>query len=167
MPKVILAGILDNSLANGKGIRKAFFAQGCKHHCEDCFNPHTWSFKGGVEFDCDQLIKETINQTYLAGITFTGGDPFEQAEAFAYIANGLNKKYNVWVYTGYTYDEILEIGKTKPCFIDLLKSIDVLIDGKFIKKLADSNLKYKGSSNQRIIDIKKTLKSNTIILFDI
>ena len=165
--KVNLAGILPNSLVNGKGLRKVLFAQGCKHHCFQCFNEHTWPFEGGTQFDCDDIINETKKETYLEGITFSGGDPFYQAASFAYIAKNLKDMFSIWCYTGFTYEQILEMSKTQPEYMDLLQNIEVLIDGKFEIENYDQSLAYRGSSNQRLVDVKKSLKENKCVLFDL
>lgn len=152
--KIRLAGIIENSINNGEGIRKVIFAQGCKHHCKGCFNPSTHDFNGGYECDTDKII-ERINSDYMIdGVTFSGGDPFEQAEAFAEIAKNINPELNIWCYTGYTLQEIIDKANEKPEWVDLLTHIDVLVDGKFEEDKKDRNLKFKGSSNQNIIQLR-------------
>ena len=165
--KIRLAGILPNSNSNGPGLRKVFFSQGCSKHCDGCFNQHTWSFEGGKMCDCDKLIKETIDETYLAGVTFSGGDPFEQPEPFAYIAKKFKKhKINIWSYTGYTLEEILALAKKNKFINELLHNIDVLVDGRFDKNLTNKKVIFRGSSNQKIIDVQKSLKMKKIILWE-
>lgn len=152
--KIRLAGIIENSINNGEGIRKVIFAQGCRHHCKGCFNPSTHDFNGGYECDTDKII-ERINSDYMIdGVTFSGGDPFEQAEAFAEIAKNINPELNIWCYTGYTLQEIIDKANEKPEWVDLLTHIDVLVDGKFEEDKKDRNLKFKGSSNQNIIQLR-------------
>lgn len=164
--KIRLAGILPNSNSNGPGLRKVFFSQGCSKHCDGCFNQHTWSFEGGKWCDCDELIKETLEETYLAGITFSGGDPFEQAQPFAYLAQNFRKHHiNVWSYSGYTYQEILNLAKKDENVKTLLENIDVLVDGRFDKHLTKEKILYRGSSNQKIIDVQKSLKSKKVVLW--
>ena len=165
--KIRLAGIIENSINNGEGIRKVIFAQGCKHHCKGCFNPSTHDFNGGYECDTDKIIERINNDYMIDGVTFSGGDPFEQAEAFAEIAKNINPELNIWCYTGYTLQEIIDKANEKPEWVDLLTHIDVLVDGKFeeddkkkeekskIKEdKKDRNLKFKGSSNQNIIQLR-------------
>ncbi|MGL4850850.1 MAG: anaerobic ribonucleoside-triphosphate reductase activating protein [Clostridium sp.] len=165
--KVRLAGIAYESLVNGPGMRRVFFSQGCKHKCDGCFNPDTHSFHDGEELDMDDLIKDVLENPLLKGVTFSGGDPFERAEEFSYMAKAFKKgNLNVWAFTGYTIEEILEISKERNGFKEFLESIDVLIDGKFVKELSKEGLKFRGSSNQRIIDVKETLNSKKIILID-
>lgn len=151
--KVRLAGIVETSINNGDGIRKVIFAQGCRHHCKGCFNPDTHDFNGGYECDTDKIIKRINDDYMIDGVTFSGGDPFEQAEAFAHIAKNINKDLTIWCYTGYTLQEILD-NINKPGWKDLITNIDVLVDGKFEEDKKDRNLKYKGSSNQNIIQLR-------------
>lgn len=155
--KIRLAGIIENSLNNGEGIRKVIFAQGCKHGCEGCFNPHTHSFNGGELFEIEEIAKKCNDDYFIDGVTFSGGDPFEQSKEFAELAKLIDT--NIWCYTGYTYEELLNM-EDKLC---LLYEIDVLIDGKFDKNKMDNNCKYRGSNNQRIINVKESLKNNKII----
>lgn len=161
-----LAGIEPNSLVNGQGLRMVLFAQGCKHNCDGCFNTHTHSFNGGRLMDMNKIIKDIINNPLLDGVTFSGGDPFEQADKFVYIAQEVKKHYkNVWCYTGYTFEELLMNAHNNIGWTNLLQNIDILVDGKFVKELTDENLKFKGSSNQRIIDVQRSLKEHNVILW--
>lgn len=159
-----LSGIAYESLVNGPGMRRVFFAQGCTHNCNGCFNPETHDFNGGEERDIDELIKDTICNSILRGVTFSGGDPWEQADKFAYMAIAFKEKaLSIWSYTGYTYEYILENKDKKLGWNDLLNSIDVLVDGRFEEEKMQDGLKFRGSSNQRIIDIKESMKLNEII----
>lgn len=159
-----LSGIAYESLVNGPGMRRVFFAQGCTHNCNGCFNPETHDFNGGEERDIDELIKDTICNPILRGVTFSGGDPWEQADKFAYMAIAFKEKaLSIWSYTGYTYEYILENKDKKLGWNDLLNNIDVLVDGRFEEEKMQDGLKFRGSSNQRIIDIKESMKLNEII----
>ena len=152
--EIRLAGVIESSINNGDGIRKVIFAQGCKHNCKGCFNPETHDFNGGYLCDTDKIIKR-INEDYMIdGVTFSGGDPFEQAPAFAEIANHLNKNLTIWCYTGYTYEYILEHMNEHEGWKELIDNVDVLVDGEFEEDKKDRNLKHRGSSNQRIIKLK-------------
>lgn len=166
MEKTIrLSGIAYESLVNGPGIRRVFFAQGCKHNCKGCFNPDTHDFCGGEERDIELLIKETLDNPILSGVTFSGGDPWEQADKFAYMAKAFRKKgLNIWSYTGYTYEYILENKDAKLGWNELLNNIDVLVDGKFEEDKQQDGLKFRGSTNQRIIDISESLKKGIIVI---
>lgn len=162
-----LAGIAYESLVNGPGLRRVFFSQGCKHDCNGCFNPETHDFNGGEDKNMDQLIKEVLDNPMLKGVTFSGGDPFERAEEFAYMAKAFKKaNLSVWSYTGYTYEYIIDNLDKRGGWRDLLNNIDVLVDGRFEMDKQEDGLRYRGSSNQRLIDVEKSLQSNTIVLYD-
>ncbi|ASW42041.1 anaerobic ribonucleoside-triphosphate reductase activating protein [Clostridium isatidis] len=165
MKKTIrLSGIAYESLVNGPGIRRVFFSQGCKHNCKGCFNPDTHDFNAGEEKDMEELIKDTLSNPIIKGVTFSGGDPFERAVEFSYMAKSFKEKnLNIWCYTGYTFEEILENIDKRKGFKELLNSIDVLVDGRFIEEEKANNIKYRGSKNQRIIDVQKSLKENRIV----
>lgn len=152
--KIRLAGIIDSSISNGEGLRKVIFVQGCKHNCKGCHNPETHNIFGGTECDTKDIIEEIKSDFMIDGITLSGGDPFEQAEACAEIAKNIN---NVWCYTGYTIEYILD-HLDNPGWKDLLYNIDILVDGPFKLDLKSTECKYRGSTNQRIIDVKKYLK---------
>ena len=161
-----LAGIAENSLVNGKGLRKVFFSQGCSHHCEGCFNQHTWEFAGGRMFDMDELVQKVKDEPFLDGVTFSGGDPFQQADKFAYLAKKLHEaNINIWAYTGYTFEELMKLAQINPHIKQMINNVDVIVDGRFMKDKMSENLKYCGSSNQRVIDVKSSLNENKIILF--
>lgn len=169
MAKMIrLAGIAYESLVNGPGIRRVFFSQGCKHDCKGCFNQDTHDFCGGEERDMDELIADVLSNPFLKGVTFSGGDPFERAEEFAYMAEAF-KKHNlsVWSYTGYTYEYIIENIDKRPGWRKLMENINVLVDGRFEEDKKVEGLKFRGSSNQRIIDVKKSLEEGRINLFQV
>ncbi len=153
-----LAGIIENSLSNGPGMRKVLFAQGCEHNCKGCFNPETHSCDGGQLLDVDFVIDRIKSDYMIDGVTFSGGDPVLQADKFAYIAKNINKELSVWCYTGYTIEQLLEMMKEDKNIEELLNNIDVLVDGRFIEELMDGGCMFRGSSNQRIVDVKKTLE---------
>ncbi|MCH3965345.1 MAG: anaerobic ribonucleoside-triphosphate reductase activating protein [Clostridium sp.] len=164
---VRLAGIAYESLANGPGLRRVFFAQGCAHNCKGCFNPSTHDFKSGQLKNIDDLVHDVSENPLIKGVTFSGGDPFYQAEAFGYMAEKIKKlKLNIWCYTGYKFEYILDNMKRESGSINLLKNIDVLVDGKFEKDKMDTSLRFRGSSNQRIIDVQASFKSKNIILME-
>ena len=155
-----LSGMAYESLANGPGIRRVLYSQGCKHNCNNCFNMDTHSFLGGELKDMDEIIASITSNPMLNGVTFSGGDPFEQADKFAYIAKEIKKSnLNIWSYTGYTFEYILEHKSESNGWGELLKYIDVLVDSKFVEAKKDPRIKFRGSSNQRIIDVQDTLKS--------
>lgn len=164
MEKVLLSGILEQSLGNGKGLRKVIFSQICYHNCKGCFNPHTHSKEDGTWFSIQDIIEKINNDPIIEGVTFSGGDPFEQAEAFAVIAKSIRKDLNIWCYTGYTLEYILEHQEERLGWKELIESIDVLVDGKFEEDHYDPNLRYRGSSNQRLLDVKKSIEQNQAVL---
>ena len=132
--KIRLAGIAYESLVNGPGMRRVYFSQGCRHNCEGCFNPDTHDFNGGEELDMDELIEDALDNPLLKGITFSGGDPLERAEEFAYMAKAFKKAgLNIWCYTGYTFEDVLEKMKKDNNIKYLIENIDVLVDGRFEK----------------------------------
>ena len=167
MNKIRLAGIAYESLVNGPGMRRVIFSQGCKHNCLGCFNEDTHDFLGGEERDIELLIDDLKNNPMINGVTFSGGDPFEQADKFAYMAKRIKELgLNIWCYTGYTFEYILENLNKRDGWEELLNNIDVLVDGKFeISKKIDG-LKFKGSTNQRIIDVNQSLKNKKIKLIE-
>jgi len=162
--KIRLSGIAYESLVNGPGIRRVFFSQGCKHNCKGCFNKDTHDFNGGEEKDMDELIKDTLNTPFIKGVTFSGGEPFERPIEFSYMAKEFKKAgLNIWSYTGYRFEDIVK----NEDGVELLKNIDVLVDGKFEEEKKEDTLKFRGSSNQRIIDVNKSFKENSIKLISL
>lgn len=166
--KIRLAAYLQpDSIVDGEGIRTVIWTQGCPHNCLGCHNPETHDFEGGALVDIDEVYKIIDSLEGQDGITFSGGDPFVQPEACALIAKyAIKKGYNIWCYTGYTYEQLLAMAKTKPEIMDFLKQIDILVDGKFVLALKSYDIKFAGSTNQRIIDVKKSLKENKIVTLD-
>lgn len=160
-----LSGIIDESIVDGPGIRMTIFFQGCTHNCYKCHNPETHSFTGGKEYDLEYVDKKLADSPYLDGVTFSGGDPLDNPESALEIAELVKEKYNLnlWIYTGYTFEEILEKSKNNKIYLDIFSLTDVLVDGPFVNNLRDLSLLYRGSTNQRIIDVKQSLKNNSIV----
>ncbi|MDD2377370.1 MAG: anaerobic ribonucleoside-triphosphate reductase activating protein [Bacilli bacterium] len=160
--KIRLAGPLQSdSIVDGEGIRTVIWTQGCIHNCLGCHNPRTHSFTAGTLRDIEEVKEEIKKLSAQDGITLSGGDPMCQVEACLEIAKFCKSiDLNVWCYTGYTFEQLLEKSKTNPNVIELLKNIDVLVDGKFVLAEKSLNLKFKGSRNQRVLDVKKSLKYN-------
>ena len=146
-----IAGVVNDSIVDGPGLRFAVFTQGCSHHCPGCHNPQSWDFRGGREMSVQELL-DIIKEDEFANVTFSGGDPFYQVEAFTELARRIKEETNktIWCYTGYTHEQILADERLKI----LLPYLDVLVDGPFIEKLRDTNLPFRGSSNQRIIRLR-------------
>lgn len=161
--KIRLAGIEYDSLVNGEGTRTTIFAQGCRHHCPGCFNPETHDFNGGELFEVKEVFEKIKDDPFLDGVSFSGGDPLEQPEAFAELAEMIkqdNPDRNIWCWTGYKLEYLLKNKMHEPGMKKLLDSIDVLVDGRFEQGLFSELLKYRGSSNQRIIDMNRTRELN-------
>ena len=161
----LAAALQSDSIVDGPGIRTVIWTQGCPHHCRGCHNPSTHSFEDGELIPIEDICKEIDNLQNQDGITFSGGDPMCQAKACYHIAKYAKEKgLDIWCYTGYTFEELLE--KKDKDINNFLSVIDVLIDGKFILKEKSLNLRFKGSKNQRTIDVKKSLEENKICLLE-
>lgn len=157
-----IAGITKESIVDGPGIRLVVFAQGCKHGCIGCHNPDTHSLKGGQLIEIEEIVKLAQKNPLLDGVTFSGGEPFLQAKEFTELGKELKKLgLNLIIYTGYTYEEIIE--SKNGDWYELLKVADILVDGKFEIDKKSLELKFKGSSNQRMIDVKNSINEEKII----
>ena len=166
--------IKNTDIANGEGVRVTLFVSGCTHHCKNCFNKETWDFCYGKPFTKeveDELIK-MLEPDYIKGLTLLGGEPMEpqnQASLLPFlkrVRETYGNKKNIWCYTGYVLDRDLLKESRAKCehTEELLKNIDVLVDGPFIESLKNLSLKFRGSSNQRVINLPETLKTNDIVL---
>lgn len=152
-----LAGVVRESIVDGPGLRFTVFCQGCPHGCEGCHNPATHDFEGGYDCEISKIIAAVDENPLLDGVTFSGGEPMCQPEAFTVLAEELKKRnLNIMVYTGYTYEELLELAETRPAVGKLLELTDYLVDGRFILAQRDLTLPFRGSTNQRILDMKQT-----------
>ena len=151
-------------IADGPGVRVSVFLQGCAFHCKNCFNPETWDFKGGEEFT-DDTIEEILNlcdKSHIAGLSILGGEPMhpKNIEGTIKLAKAFKERFpekNLWSWSGFLFDEI--------CNKEIFNYLDVLVDGQFKDELRDPRLKWRGSSNQRVIDVKKSLKKGEVVLF--
>lgn len=163
----LAADLQTDSIVDGDGIRTVIWTQGCPHNCFGCHNLSTHSFKDGALVDVDMIKEEIDGLIYQDGITFSGGDPMCQPDACLEIAKyARSKGLNIWCYTGYTYEQLLELGKKKKSIIDFLSNIDVLVDGKFMLEFKSADCNYRGSTNQRLIDVKKSLASSSVCLWN-
>ena len=159
-----IAGFVEESIVDGPGFRIVIFFQGCAHHCYGCHNPETWDFEGGKEVSFDLIKKIIDDNPYADGITLSGGDPLYQIDASTEIAEyAKSKGLDVILYTGFLFEEVLEMTKANQRLKDLLNNVDTLIDGPFILEQRHLSLKFRGSSNQRIIEVKKSLMQNKIV----
>lgn len=150
-------GTVANSTVDGKGIRYSLFVQGCNHHCKGCHNKESWDYNGGIERDTDDLINEINSTKLIKGVTFSGGEPFDKANSLLKIIKGVRKahpNYNYWAYTGYLIEELYKGNEEQNL---LLREIDVLVDGEFEIDKRRLDIAFRGSTNQRVIDVKKTL----------
>ena len=156
-----LSGLISDSIVDGPGIRTTVFSQGCPHHCPGCHNPETWEFGCGTDMEEERLVEIVRGNPLCRGVTFSGGEPFAQAEGFAKLARLLKEKgYEVASYTGYTFEELLE-GSAEQRL--LLESIDILIDGPFLLAEKSLEVPFRGSKNQRILDVPKSLAAGMAV----
>ena len=168
--------IKNCDIANGSGVRVSLFVSGCTNRCKNCFQPQTWDFGYGEEFtrETEDKIIALLGKEYIAGLTVLGGEPFEPQNQRALlpfikrVKEALPEK-NIWAYSGFTVEELMRDGSHPHCEVteELLGLTDVLVDGRFVEDLKDISLKFRGSKNQRIIDVKKTLETGSAVLYDI
>ncbi|MBQ8646806.1 MAG: anaerobic ribonucleoside-triphosphate reductase activating protein [Oscillospiraceae bacterium] len=157
-----LAGFAGDSIVDGPGIRFTTFCQGCPHHCPGCHNPETWPFEGGFEVTAEELLAHVKRNPLVRGVTFSGGEPFAQAAAHAETARLLKAAgYEVASYTGYTFEQLLAEGD--PDRMALLESLDILVDGPFIQDQCSLTLRFRGSANQRILNVPKSLAAREAV----
>lgn len=161
-----IAGVVGDSIVDGPGLRLAVFVQGCPHNCEGCHNPETHDFSGGIEFDTDDFIArvrdELIHNPIVSGVTFSGGEPMCQPEALCRVAKAVRELgKDIVIYTGYTYEELLE--RKEPEVRELLSMTRLLVDGPFILAQRNLEAKFRGSTNQRLIDPAASLEKGEIV----
>ena len=155
--KIRVAGFEPESIVDGTGVRFVIFTQGCPHHCQGCHNPQSHDFNGGTEYDTSDIIKMIAKNPLIQGITLSGGEPFCQQGACLELAREAHRMdLNVWCYTGYRYEEL--VGEP------LLGEIDILVDGEFIESQKSLSLNFRGSTNQRVIDVPLSLKENEVVI---
>ena len=156
-----LAGIVNDSIVDGPGIRMTIFAQGCPHHCQGCHNPETWDFGCGTPMSVERIADIVATNPLCRGVTFSGGEPFAQAEGFSRLAQLLKARgYEVASYSGYTFEQLSNGTEAQQ---KLLETIDVLIDGRFVLSERSLEIPFRGSRNQRIIDVKKSLAAGQAV----
>lgn len=161
--------ITKDDMNNGEGLRVVLWVAGCSHYCKGCHNPITWDPDGGIEFNHNTLIEliDLLDKDYISGLTISGGDPLMPVnittinKIVKYVRHRFPNK-TIWVYTGYTWEDFAD----EPCVQQILKSIDVIVDGEFIESLADVHYKWAGSTNQRIIDVKKSIEEGKVVLYE-
>ena len=162
--KIRISGIVSESIVDGPGLRYVIFVQGCPHNCPGCHNPQTHSFDGGRVVDTDELFAECIEDPLHTGVTFSGGEPFCQAEALYFLGKKFKEHgYHLMCYSGWTFEELLRKAENEEYVKKLLSILDVLVDGRFILERRTLSLPFRGSENQRLIDVQASLAGNTVI----
>lgn len=166
--KIRIAGLVKESIVDGPGFRYVVFTQGCPHNCKECHNPHTHPVEGGKLESIDYIAEDIKKNPLLKGITLSGGEPFLQAKKLVKLLDKIDlNRYSVLTYTGFEYEYLLKNANEQNGYLELLERTDVLIDGKFVVELKMNNdKKFRGSSNQRAIDVKNSLNTNKIIEYE-
>ena len=163
-----IAGIQNDSIVDGPGIRYAIFVQGCPHHCEGCHNPETWEFGIGRDVSIDEIIEQLKKDPLLDGVTYSGGEPFCQCRALIELTDRIRAelpKLSVMSYTGFTIERLMKESTPVNGYMELLGRLDYLVDGPFILAQKSYELKFKGSANQRFLDVQKTLAAGKPVLY--
>ncbi|MBQ3291608.1 MAG: anaerobic ribonucleoside-triphosphate reductase activating protein [Mogibacterium sp.] len=159
-----VCGIEPESIVDGPGFRYVLFVQGCPHRCPGCHNPESHDFNGGTEMTIDEIFTQIKSNPHLRGVTFSGGEPFEQVPALLELGKKIKESgMSLMSYTGYTLEELKK--RHDPETDELLGLLDILVDGRYIESLRNLTLIYRGSENQRVIDMKKTRKSGKVVLY--
>lgn len=168
MDTVRIAGVIRQSIVDGPGMRFVVFTQGCPHKCPGCHNPHTHSFAGGYDCEINKILSEITKNPLLKGITLSGGEPFCRPAELLPLAKAVRGKgMDVYCYSGYTFEELLAMSELDAATEELLGLIDVLIDGRFILEERDLTLRFRGSRNQRILDLPASLREKAPVLAEI
>lgn len=162
-----IAGTVQDSIVDGPGFRFVLFTQGCYHNCEGCQNPQTHDVNGGTEMSTDEIIKKMKSNPLTDGVTFSGGEPFLQAADCAVIARSAREiGLNVWSYTGYLFEQLLELSEKDAGIKELVSLSDVIVDGKFILAQKSYDVPWRGSKNQRLINVSESLKTGSTVLWE-
>ena len=164
MATISILEIVEDTTVDGPGFRTSVYSSGCPHRCPGCHNPQSWEIDNGHPVETEEILKIILADPF-ADVTFTGGDPMFQPQGFAELAQAIreNSTKNIWCYTGYRFEDLLQ----NPAQKALLEQIDTLVDGRFIEALKDEELRFRGSSNQRIIDVQSSLEKGEIVVMDI
>lgn len=166
--EIRIAGTVCESIVDGPGIRYVVFVQGCVHNCVGCHNPETHSFNGGKVVDTEQLFYECVENPLHKGVTFSGGEPFCQPQALYALGKKFKERgYHLMCYSGWTFEQLVEKSYNEQGVSDLLSIIDVLVDGRFDIDKRSLQLKFRGSSNQRIIDVPSSLEKKSAVTLDL
>ncbi|MBQ9644959.1 MAG: anaerobic ribonucleoside-triphosphate reductase activating protein [Prevotella sp.] len=153
--------VIEDTMVDGPGFRTSIYCAGCRHACKGCHNPQSWAFDQGREMSTQQLMQIITADPY-ANVTFSGGDPMYQCDGFAELARAIHRETNkdIWCFTGFTYEQLITRAQR-----ELLYELDVLVDGPYVERLRDTDLLFRGSSNQRIIDVQKSLYAGEVVLW--
>ena len=156
MSKLRILDFIDGTVVDGPGFRLSIYCAGCNHRCKGCHNPQSWAFDGGKEMDVEEVLAVVKDSPW--NVTFSGGDPFYQAEGFALLSRRIKEETGktIWCYTGYTLEALLQ--ENDPAKMELLSLVDALVDGPFVEELRDPDLQFRGSSNQRILQKEEILQ---------
>ncbi len=158
------AKIQEDSIVDGEGIRSVIWFQGCSHNCPGCHNPETHDFNAGEIISLEDMKAQIDELECQSGVTFSGGDPMMQVDALIELASYVQERgMNVWCYTGFTFEELMALADKNPRYLEALKQIDVLVDGKFVMDLKSFDVQFRGSSNQRILDVAKSLEKGKAV----
>lgn len=158
-----IAGVIEESIVDGPGVRFTLFLQGCHSHCKGCQNPQTWDFESGTLVTAKEILEKILGNPLIHGITFSGGEPFEQAEKLIPFAAELKRRgYHLMAFSGYTFEELI----TRPECKELLTLLDILVDGPFIEEQKSLELRFRGSKNQRILDLSASRKHGWVPVID-
>lgn len=162
-----IAGIVEESIVDGPGIRFVIFTQGCPHNCKGCHNPQTHDFNGGKNIKINEIIEMIKSNPLLKGITLSGGEPFMQAKQLSILIDKIkDSKLDIITYTGFKYEDLINNSNDENSFMELLTRTDILIDGKFVEDKKDDSLMFRGSSNQRAIDVKLSIQDGKIVEYE-
>ena len=164
MTTISILEIVEDTTVDGPGFRTSVYSSGCPHHCPGCHNPQSWDIENGHAVEIEEILKVILADPF-ADVTFSGGDPMFQPEGFTALAKAIKQhsNKNIWCYTGFLFEILLQ----NPAQKALLEQIDVLVDGRFIEALKDEELRFRGSSNQRIIDVQASLEKGETVVMDI
>ena len=155
--------IIEDTMVDGPGFRTSIYCAGCQHQCEGCHNPQSWDFEGGHAMTTEEIMR-VIEADPFANVTFSGGDPMYQPEGFAELAHAIRQRTEktIWCYTGFTFENLMKNPRQRA----LVEQLDVLVDGPFVKALRDENLRFRGSKNQRLIDVKQSMSQGHVVLWE-
>ncbi len=153
--------IIEDTMVDGPGFRTSIYCAGCRHKCPGCHNPQSWDFSGGKDMSTEELMRIIVADPY-ANVTFSGGDPMYQAAGFAELARAIHRRTNkdIWCFTGFRFEDLIQHDQR-----ELLEQLDVLVDGPYVASLRDPDLLFRGSSNQRIIDVQASLFASEVVLW--